>query len=135
MCSLQPTPFSYLCVQVRILGVLKIVCCWTIKPNCHLCLLWSRFLTDSSACILSFYHTTPLHYDYVLAFVKLLTISILITMYIMCVVLFLIIMFVQCFELWDRHFTNFHDYYLKCKLASMYSCTQFHVNSFLFNPV
>ena len=48
--------------KARILGVLKIVCCCTIKPDCRLRLLWSRFLTDSAACVLSFYHSTPLHY-------------------------------------------------------------------------
>ena len=59
--SLWPMPLSYLCVWVRILGVLKIVCCCTIKPNCCLRLLWSPFLIDSAACVLSFYHSTPLH--------------------------------------------------------------------------
>ena len=34
--------------------------CW-IKPDCSLRLLWSCFLTDSAACVLSFYHSTPLH--------------------------------------------------------------------------
>ena len=31
MCSLRPAQFSYLCVCVRILGVLKVVCCWANK--------------------------------------------------------------------------------------------------------
>ena len=59
--SLRPAPLSYLWVRVRILGVLKIVCCCTIKPDCCLCRLWSCFLTDSAACVLSFDHSTPLH--------------------------------------------------------------------------
>ena len=62
VCSLRPTPFSYLCVHVRILGVLKIVCCWANK---------TRLLTYA-CCGLHFYglrclcpvllrSTTPLH--------------------------------------------------------------------------
>ena len=35
MCSLRPAPFSYLCVRVRILRVLKIVRCGRIKPDCR----------------------------------------------------------------------------------------------------
>ena len=35
VCSLRPAPFSYLCVRVRILCVLKIVCCCRIKPDCR----------------------------------------------------------------------------------------------------
>ena len=31
VCSLRPAPFSYLCVRVRILGVLKIDCCCSNK--------------------------------------------------------------------------------------------------------
>ena len=50
--SLRPAPLSYLCVRVRILRVLKIVCCRTIKPDCRRRLLRSRFLTDSAACVL-----------------------------------------------------------------------------------
>ena len=61
VCSLRPAPLSYLCVRVWILGVLKFVCCCTIKPDCCLRLLWSPFLTDSAACVLSFNHSTPLH--------------------------------------------------------------------------
>ena len=40
--------------------------CWKlsaavrIKPDCRLRLLWSQILTNSSACVLSFYHSTPL---------------------------------------------------------------------------
>ena len=64
MCSLQPVPLSYLCMRMRILGVLKIVCCCTIKPDCHLRLLWSCFLTNSAACVLSFDHSAPLHIYY-----------------------------------------------------------------------
>ena len=45
-------------------GALKIVCCCTIKPDCRLRLLWSRFLIESAACVLSFYHSTPLHIYY-----------------------------------------------------------------------
>ena len=53
-------PRGYLCVRVRILSMLKIVCCCTIKPDCHLRrLLWSPFLTDSAALSCP---TTPLHY-------------------------------------------------------------------------
>ena len=53
-------PLSHLCVRVRILSMLKIVCCCTIKPDCHLRrLLWSPFLTDSAALSCP---TTPLHY-------------------------------------------------------------------------
>ena len=60
-CSLRPAPFSYLCVQLRILGVLKIVCCCRIKPGCHLPTVVSIF-TDSAACVLSCY-LPPLHYN------------------------------------------------------------------------
>ena len=35
VCSVWPAPFSYLCVRVRILCVLKIVCCCRIKPDCR----------------------------------------------------------------------------------------------------
>ena len=42
-------------MRVRILGVLKIVCCCTINPDCRLRLLWSQMLSDSAACSL------PLH--------------------------------------------------------------------------
>ena len=48
-------------MRVRILGVLKLFAAVRIKPDCHLRLLWSPFLTDSAACVLS-YHSTPLHY-------------------------------------------------------------------------
>ena len=54
---------SFICVRVRILGVLKIFGCCTITPDCSLRLLCSRFLTDSAACVLSFDHSTPLHAD------------------------------------------------------------------------
>ena len=61
-CSLRPAPFSYLCVRVRILGVLKIVCCCTIKPDCRLRLLWSQFwLTPLPVSCPSTDHTIPLH--------------------------------------------------------------------------
>ena len=60
--SLRPAPLSYLCVRLRILDVLKIVCCCRIKPVCRRSLLWSRFLTDSAACVPSFY-APPLHYN------------------------------------------------------------------------
>ena len=60
-----PAPFlaaraALLSMRARILCVLKIVCCCTIKPDCRLRLLWSPFLTDSAACVLSFYHSIPL---------------------------------------------------------------------------
>ena len=61
MCSLRPAPLSYLCVRVRILGVLKIVCCCTIKPDCRLRLLWSHFLTGPAAYVLL--SNTPLYYN------------------------------------------------------------------------
>ena len=49
MCSLRPAPFSYLCVRVRILCVLKIVCGWANKPDCcHTPAVVSIF-TDSAA--------------------------------------------------------------------------------------
>ena len=59
MCSLRPASFSYLCARVRILGVLKIVCCCRIKPDCRTPSVVSIF-TDSSACVLSY--APPLHY-------------------------------------------------------------------------
>jgi len=55
ICYLWPTPFSYLCVRVKILGVLKIFCGWANKTWCGL------HFTDSTACVLSFY-APPLHY-------------------------------------------------------------------------
>ena len=39
--------------------MLKIVCCCTIKPDCRSASC--GFLTDSAACALSFYRSTPLH--------------------------------------------------------------------------
>ena len=60
VCSLQPAPFSYLCMRVRILGVMKIVCCYRIKPDCRMPAVVSIF-ADYAACVLSFYHSTPLY--------------------------------------------------------------------------
>ena len=64
--SLWPVLFSYLCISVRILGVLKIVCGWAIKtwllPYAYCGL---RFI-DSAACVLSFDHSTPLHITMIL---------------------------------------------------------------------
>ena len=63
VCSLWPAPFSYLCVRVRIWGVLKIVCGWESKT----------WLLPYACCGLHFIHsaawvtvlllrsTTPLH--------------------------------------------------------------------------
>ena len=64
MCSLWPVPFSYLCVWVMILGVLKIVCRCTIKPEGRCTPAVVSIFTDSAACVLSFY-TPPLHYIYI----------------------------------------------------------------------
>ena len=58
---LRPAPFSYLCERVRVLGVLKIVCCCTINPDCRMPAVVSIF-TGSAACVLSFY-APPLHYN------------------------------------------------------------------------
>ena len=44
-----------------ILGVLKIVCCCTINPDCRMPAMVSIF-TASAACVLSFY-APPLHYN------------------------------------------------------------------------
>ena len=45
VCSLWPTPFSYIGMRVRILGVLKIVCCWANKT----------WLLPYACCCLHFY--------------------------------------------------------------------------------
>jgi len=66
VCSLRPVPFSYLCVRVRILCVLKIVYCCRIKPDCRMPAVVSIF-TDSAACVLSFYHSTPSHIKWYLS--------------------------------------------------------------------
>ena len=61
MCSLRPAQFSYLCVCVRILGVLKIVCGCRIKPDCRSPAVVS-ILTDSAARVTVLLRsTTPLH--------------------------------------------------------------------------
>ena len=62
VCSLRPAPFSYLCMRVRILGMLKIVCSWANKtwllPNtCCGLHFWPTLLPGS----LSFY-VPPHHY-------------------------------------------------------------------------
>ena len=44
-----------------ILGVLKIVCCCTINPDCRMPAMVSIF-TASAACVLSFY-APPLYYN------------------------------------------------------------------------
>ena len=61
VCSLWPAPFSYLCVSVRILGVLKIVCGWASKTWLLPYACCGLHFIDSTACVLSFDHTTPLH--------------------------------------------------------------------------
>ena len=60
MCSLWPAPFSYLCVSVRILGVLKIVCGWESKTWLLPYACCGLHFIDSAACVLSFDHSTPL---------------------------------------------------------------------------
>ena len=65
VCSLWPAPFSYLCVSVRILGVLKIVCGWASKTwllpfACCGLHFWPTPLPGS----LSFYEP-PHHYIYI----------------------------------------------------------------------
>ena len=61
MCSLRPALFSYLCVRVRILGTLKTVCGWANKTWLLPYACCGLHFTDSAACVLSFYHSTPLH--------------------------------------------------------------------------
>ena len=61
MCSLWPAPFSYLCVSVMILGVLKTVCGWTSKNWLLPYACCGLHFIDSAACVLSFDHSTPLH--------------------------------------------------------------------------
>ena len=46
---------------MRILGVLKIVCGWSNKTWLLPYACCSLHFTDSAACVLSFYHSTPLH--------------------------------------------------------------------------
>ncbi len=63
VCSLRPAPFSYLCVRVRILCVLKTVCCCRIKPVCRRTPAVVSIFTDSAAWVTVFLRTTaPLHY-------------------------------------------------------------------------
>ena len=61
VCSLLPALFSYLCMRVRILGVLKIVCCWANNTGLLPYACCGLHFPDSAACVLSFYHSTPLH--------------------------------------------------------------------------
>ena len=61
VCSLWPAPFSYLCVRVSILGVLKIVCGWASKTWLLPYACCGLHFTDSAACVLSFDHSTPFH--------------------------------------------------------------------------
>ena len=61
VCSLWPAPFSYLCVSVMILGVLKTVCGWTSKNWLLPYACCGLHFIDSAACVLSFDHSTPLH--------------------------------------------------------------------------
>ena len=61
VCSLWPTPFSYLCVSVRILCVLKTVCGWTSKNLLLPYACCGLHFIDSAAWVLSFDHSTPLH--------------------------------------------------------------------------
>ena len=64
VCSLWPAPFSYLCVSVMILCVLKTVCGWTSKNWLLPYACCGLHFIDSAACVLSFDHSTPLHYDF-----------------------------------------------------------------------
>ena len=48
-------------VRVRILGVLKIVCGWANKTWLLQYACCGLHFADSAACVLSFYHSTPLH--------------------------------------------------------------------------
>ena len=64
VCSLRPAPFSYLCVRVRILSVLKIVCCCRIKPDCRRTPAVVSISTDSAALVTVLRHSTLLHYIY-----------------------------------------------------------------------
>ena len=66
VCSLWPAPFSYLCVSVMILGVLKTVCGWTSKTWLLPYACCGLHFIDSAACVLSFDHSTPLHIYYYL---------------------------------------------------------------------
>ena len=61
VCSLWPAPFSYLCVSVIILCVLKTVCGWTSKNWLLPYACCGLHFIDSAACVLSFDHSTPLH--------------------------------------------------------------------------
>ena len=61
VCSLWPAPFSYLCVSVMILCVLKTVCGWTSKNWSLPYACCGLHFIDSAACVLSFDHSTPLH--------------------------------------------------------------------------
>ena len=65
MCSLWPAPFCYLCVSVRILCVLKIVCGWESKTLLLPYACCGLHFIDSAACVLSFDHSTPLHILYI----------------------------------------------------------------------
>ena len=75
VCSLWPAPFSYLCVSVRILGVLKTVCGWTSKNWLLPYACCGLHFIDSAACVLSFDHSTPLHklYQRYIDFILLIT--------------------------------------------------------------
>ena len=53
VCSLWPAPFSYLCVSVMILGVLKTVCGWTSKNWLLPYACCGLHFIDSTACVLS----------------------------------------------------------------------------------
>ena len=60
---------SHLRVQVRILGVLKIVCCCTINPDCRMPAVVCIF-TESAACVLSFDHSTQYNKNFFFKEVK-----------------------------------------------------------------
>ena len=60
VCSLWPAPFSYLCVSVMILCVLKTVCGWTSKNWLLPYACCGLHFIDSAACVLSFDHSAPL---------------------------------------------------------------------------
>ena len=64
VCSLWPAPFSYLCVSVMILCVLKTVCGWTSKNWLLPYACCGLHFIDSAACILSFDHSAPRHNNF-----------------------------------------------------------------------
>ena len=60
--SLRPAPFSVIYAGAWGFCVCwEIVCCCRIKPDCCRTPAVVSIFTDSAACVLSFYHSTPLH--------------------------------------------------------------------------